>query len=183
MCLEGIAASDSVGKVSNSSFPILLSVGVEQRLARNAHNVQVVGSNPTPATIEDDLGAVMGVESHASGEERARQDSPSGLAIAPVIASEDRYPLMRQAGIAETDMPHADYVISKESSWRPFIWNAQGSQAFGLPQRMLSHWPLEEGEEFMTDPVAQLKWADWYAKKSYGSWEKAVKFWKENNWW
>ena len=100
-----------------------------------------------------------------------------------VAAPPSKWELMTQAGISTADQEHADYIITRESSWQHDVWNSQGSSAYGLPQRMMSAWPLQDGETFMADPVAQLEWADWYAVKSYGSWASARQFWEANKWW
>ena len=89
---------------------------------------------------------------------------------------------LRAAGIAESDWPYVDFIMTKESNWQPFIKN-KNSSAYGLCQRLISAHPLEEGERYMEDPVAQLVWCDNYAHTRYGSWERAYRAWKKKNWW
>ena len=88
---------------------------------------------------------------------------------------------MNAAGIAQADWSHVDYIITKESGWRPFIWNQQGSSAYGLCQTMLSVHSV--AEDFMTNPVTQLRWCDNYAKTRYGGWAGAERAWRSKNWW
>ena len=89
---------------------------------------------------------------------------------------------LRAAGIAESDWPYVDFIMTKESNWRPFIKN-KNSSAYGLCQRLMSVHPLKAGERYMEDPVAQLVWCDNYAHTRYGSWERSYRAWKKKNWW
>ncbi|MCY4088740.1 MAG: hypothetical protein OXF49_01255 [Candidatus Saccharibacteria bacterium] len=100
-----------------------------------------------------------------------------------VIPKSERHSLLRQAGISQADWPYASWIINAESSWRPFVWNQQGSSAYGLCQSMKSVWEETWAADFMTNPVTQLKWCDWYAKDRYKSWQEAVEAWKQQNWW
>lgn len=90
---------------------------------------------------------------------------------------------LRAAGIGESDWGFVDYIFTRESHWRPYLWNQQGSSAYGICQRMMSVWPLKEGERYMDDPVAQVIWCDWYAHERYGSWENAYNAWRKKKWW
>ncbi len=108
----------------------------------------------------------------------------------PVVLEKRNYSLTaKQIGwlqatkIAGSDWSYVDYIITKESYWRPFIWNQQGSGAYGLCQRMMPVHKLKAGEKYMEDPVAQLVWCNNYAQKRYGSWERAYYAWLRQNWW
>ena len=90
---------------------------------------------------------------------------------------------LQAAGIAESNWHYVDYIITNESNWKPQLWNRQGSSAFGLCQRMMSVWPITDGDNYMTDPVAQLEWCDWYAHQRYGSWKKSYNAWRSKHWW
>ncbi len=89
---------------------------------------------------------------------------------------------LRAVGIAESDWPYVDFIMTKESNWQPFIKN-KNSSAYGLCQRLMSVHPLKAGERYMEDPVAQLVWCDNYAHTRYGSWERAYRAWKKKHWW
>lgn len=80
--------------------------------------------------------------------------------------------------INPSDYGFVDYIISKESSWRPDARNAS-SGAGGLPQAL----PYSKTGCGWADAVCQLNWADNYAKSRYGSWAKAHSFWLQNSWW
>ena len=89
---------------------------------------------------------------------------------------------MRAAGIAESDWPYVDYIISHESGWNPNAVNAS-SGAHGLPQALPGGKMASAGEDWATNPVTQLKWASGYAVSRYGSWAAAYNAWRSQNWW
>ena len=90
---------------------------------------------------------------------------------------------LKSAGIPESEWGYVNYIFTKESYWQPFLWNYQGSSAYGLCQRMISVHPLEQGERYMEDPLAQVIWCDSYARERYGSWQNAYNAWRQQNWW
>ena len=85
---------------------------------------------------------------------------------------------MTAAGIAESDWPYVDYIVSHESGWNPNATNA-GSGACGLVQAL----PCSKVPGNGYDPVDNLKWATGYATGRYGSWGGAYNFWSSNHWW
>lgn len=82
--------------------------------------------------------------------------------------------------INPTDYPIVDWLISKESSWRPTAQNPT-STAYGLAQFLNSTWQ-GVGCVKSSEPVYQLNCADKYVKSRYGSWSGAKSFWQRNNW-
>ncbi|MYB40471.1 hypothetical protein F4X86_04385 [Candidatus Saccharibacteria bacterium] len=90
---------------------------------------------------------------------------------------------LRAAGIAESDWGFVDFIVTRESSWKWWVWSRIDPNSYGLPQRNFDVWPLKKGETFMDDPVAQLEWAADYAKRRYGSWQRAADFHRRNKWW
>ena len=56
---------------------------------------------------------------------------------------------LKSAGIPESEWGYVNYIFTKESYWQPFLWNYQGSGAYGLCQRMMSVHPLKQGERYM----------------------------------
>lgn len=85
---------------------------------------------------------------------------------------------MAAAGIASSDWGYVDYVVSRESGWNPNATNSS-SGACGLVQAL----PCSKVPGNGYDPVDNLRWANGYATGRYGSWEGAVTFWQNNNWW
>lgn len=93
----------------------------------------------------------------------------------------DKAALMAQAGISADQQASADYIISRESGWRPAASNPSGKYV-GLgqtnPAKLSASCP-----NWQTDPVCQLGYFNNYAVSRYGSWEKAYAFWQVNHWW
>lgn len=89
---------------------------------------------------------------------------------------------MARAGIAPEDYTYVDYIVSKESGWRPFARNAS-SGAYGLCQALPGTKMASAGADWETNPVTQLRWCDGYAKARYGSWARAYSFWLANKYW
>lgn len=84
---------------------------------------------------------------------------------------------LRAAGIDPSDWDSVDYIISRESSWRPDAVNPIG--ACGLPQAL----PCSKLGDNWSDPVHALEWANTYALSRYGSWAAAEIAWRLQNWW
>lgn len=84
---------------------------------------------------------------------------------------------LEQSGIPKTDWDYVDYIVSKESSWRPTAVN-KSSGACGLAQQLPCGKWLGDWE----NPVLALKNQYIYVTQRYGSYANAVKFWKNNNW-
>ena len=85
---------------------------------------------------------------------------------------------MAAAGIAEKDWKYVDYIVRRESGWNPNATNKR-SGACGLVQAL----PCSKVPGNGYNPVDNLRWANRYAKKRYGGWEKAYAFWVKNHWW
>ncbi|QMU98769.1 transglycosylase SLT domain-containing protein [Microbacterium esteraromaticum] len=85
---------------------------------------------------------------------------------------------MTAAGIASSDWPYVDYIVSKESGWNPNATN-KSSGACGLVQAL----PCSKVPGNGYDPVDNLRWGNGYAVGRYGSWASAYSFWVRNHWW
>lgn len=113
--------------------------------------------------------------------EGARFKVVSGPVAAPWPAPKlnERDQWKADAGIARADWGYVDYIVQRESGWNPNAVNPS-SGACGLVQIMPLH---TEAYRTCKDPVANLRWADNYAKGRYGSWSGAYNFWLSNHWW
>jgi len=85
---------------------------------------------------------------------------------------------LTSSGISELYWGYVDYIITKESNWNPNSINSS-SGACGLAQAL----PCSKVPGTPLDPIDNLKWANDYATKRYGSWEKAYNFWLVHKWW
>ena len=87
---------------------------------------------------------------------------------------------MAAAGISASDYGYVNYIISHESGWRP---NASNGRYFGLYQTSAGRLVSDCGENWVNDPICQLRSANGYAVGRYGSWAGAYQWWTSHNWW
>ena len=87
---------------------------------------------------------------------------------------------VRQAGVAESDIPYAIQLIYHESGCRVDATNAS-SGAYGIPQALPGSKMAAYGDDWRTNPVTQIKWMANYVRK-YGGWQGAMQFWWEHGW-
>ncbi len=100
---------------------------------------------------------------------------------ATINVSGDKASLMAAAGIAESDYPYVDFIVSHESNWRPGAFNA-GSGAYGLCQSLPASKMASAGADYLTNPVTQLRWCSGYSSR-YGGWQGAYNAWLAQGWW
>lgn len=105
----------------------------------------------------------------------AKRSSPT------TAVSGDRASIMTAAGISQDQQASADFIISRESGWRPAARNAGG--CIGLGQKCNAASLIRACPNWETDPVCQMQHFNGYAVGRYGSWEKAYSFWTVNHWW
>lgn len=89
---------------------------------------------------------------------------------------------MIESGIPEHDWQYVDCVIngcqgvSAEGGWSGTLkWNTTGSGAYGLCQALPAHKMASAGDDYLTNPITQLRWCHQYAQ-GYGGWEQAWTF-------
>lgn len=92
----------------------------------------------------------------------------------------DKQGVMAAAGIGKADYTYVDYIVSRESGWRP---HATNGRTWGLCQALPGSKMASAGADWQTNPVTQLKWCQGYAMSRYGSWEKAYSVWQSKHWW
>lgn len=104
-----------------------------------------------------------------------------------IAVAADKMALMAKAGISASDYAYVNYIVSRESSWRP---TAQGfprgtpyTGAYGLCQAYPGSKMGTAGSDWLDNPVTQLRWCHGYAKSRYGSWAAAYNFWAANSHW
>lgn len=89
---------------------------------------------------------------------------------------------MTAAGLNAYEQNYATFIIARESSWDYTARNAS-SGAYGLCQALPASKMATAGEDYMTNPITQLKWCSSYAKERYNGWYHAYNFWLTNRWW
>ena len=83
---------------------------------------------------------------------------------------------MVAAGIAPADFSYVEFIIQRESGWRPDARNgAEG--ACGLVQAL----PCSKLGANWDDPVHALEWANRYVSR-YGGWAGAYDHWVKYRW-
>lgn len=110
--------------------------------------------------------------------EAERQAQAVQVQATVAVYSGNHSELMAAAGIASSDYAAVEFIVNNESGWNANATNAS-SGAHGLPQAL----PYSKTGCGWTDAVCQLKWADNYAKQSYGGWNAAYNFWISHRWW
>lgn len=98
-----------------------------------------------------------------------------------VSVAADKATLMARAGISADQHSSADFIISKESGWRPAARSP--NNCIGLGQRCNAQILISACPSWETDAVCQLQHFNSYAVGRYGSWNEAYNFWAVNRWW
>ncbi len=94
---------------------------------------------------------------------------------------------MAAAGISASDYGFVNYIILHEGGWCPVRWqgdrgcvdhgSAPSGLGYGLVQATPGNKMATAGEDWLTNPITQLRWATGYAVGKYGSWEDAYNHW------
>lgn len=184
-----------VGAAASADTPVDAETRYEVSLQTNTASGVVVSGPKQPnydAEVLAPLHAAQAAEAArqqaalAAARAAARVKTPktrSVSAVPPVLVPGSHTDWMRAAGIAESDFGYVDYIIDHESGWGVTKSNYGGSGAYGLGQALPASKMAKFGPDYLTNPVTQLKWADAYAKGSYGSWANAYSHWlSRHNW-
>jgi uncharacterized protein YabE (DUF348 family) len=136
-----------------------------------------------------------------NGQEVSRKPIQSVVIVEPVTQivargsaisiPDDKTIIMAAAGIAASDYPYVNYIISHENAlWCPTRWQGQtfcpsyyaekypGAETdtklgYGLCQSTPAIKMASMGDDWRTNVVTQLRWCHKYAIERYGSWENA----------
>lgn len=112
----------------------------------------------------------------APQSEMAEKNVPVAPAASTQVSG-SKQEWMAAAGIPQSDWQYVDYIVSKESSWRPDAVNAE-SGACSLVQSL----PCSKVGPNWRDPVVALKWQYSYVQQRYGGYAGAYNFWLKNSW-
>jgi uncharacterized protein YabE (DUF348 family) len=106
---------------------------------------------------------------------------PQLVAVGTVVAvSGSHESWMAGAGISSGDFGYVNYIVSRESGWRPNALNGGGCA--GLGQACPGSKLAAACPGWQNDPVCQLRFFSGYAGK-YGGWAGAYNFWVSHHWW
>lgn len=117
-------------------------------------------------------------DSSSDSKSKSKSSGKSGGSITSVTNSNHKE-LMKKAGIKESEMDAANYIINRESTWNVHAVNGQYYGLFQTtPERLRKY-----GSDWKDNPVTQLKAMNAYAKERYGSMNAAQKWWVSHGWW
>lgn len=74
-----------------------------------------------------------------------------------------------------------DNIWTNESNWDQFARNPT-SGAYGIPQSLPAEKMAAAGDDWLTNPVTQMRWGLGYIRDAYGDPERAWEFWQRNHW-
>lgn len=97
-----------------------------------------------------------------------------------ISVAADKAALMAAAGISPSDYGAVDYIISRESGWKPGSLNASGCA--GLGQACPGSKLINACPNWSQDAVCQLRYFSNYAERR-GGWQKMYAAWQANGWW
>jgi hypothetical protein len=89
--------------------------------------------------------------------------------------------LMLEAGFGLDQMGCLDAMWTHESHWNEHAENSS-SGAYGIPQALPASKMAAYGEDYLTNPVPQIRWGLNYIQSRYGSPCGAWDFWQAHNW-
>ena len=92
--------------------------------------------------------------------------------VSAVIPSGSHTDWMAQAGIDPSNWGYVDYIVTRESGWRPDAVNPNGG-ACGLGQQL----PCGKWVGAWNDPIAALVAMQGYCDSRYGGWAGAYQYW------
>ncbi len=135
-----------------------------------------------------------------TGERKKIQEVAVVEAVPHVVARgkavqipHDKQAVMAAAGIAPSDYPYVDFIMSHESGWCPTKLQGQYGNCppyapevipdklgYGLGQATPGSKMAPYGADWKTSAVTQLKWATDYAVSRYGSWAGAYEVWQSH---
>lgn len=71
------------------------------------------------------------------------------------------------AGLNTQQRRCLDWLWTRESGWRPRVWNSGGSGAYGIPQALPASRMATAGADWRTNPATQIRWGLGYIKGRY----------------
>lgn len=114
---------------------------------------------------------------------QAKRSTPTVYAATQptFVPSGDKTTWLNQSGIPPELWSYVDWLVTRESGWRPCAYNpgqndcnANPTSACGLVQQ----YPCHKIPGDWRDPVAALKWQYSYVTNRYGGYPQAVAYWQ-----
>lgn len=151
----------------------------------------------SPAHIQKQTVRAATATKVALAQHQNEQSQPENAAAvitpAPQPVLNPNQQLMQDAGIAESDWPAVDYIVSHESGWCQYKWEGEGycppgyaetyseenqHVGYGLCQSTPAIKMASAASDWRNNAVTQLKWCSAYAQSRYGGWQAAQAHWQ-----
>ena len=155
--------------------------------AQRKTNLEKAGYNYNEVQAEVEKLVEANRPKHTQAQHQAQQSVPQAPSNAPYgtsVAEAKRAfnDICNELGLSQYDRDGWASIIERESGWQTTIWNTTGSLAYGLGQSLPSSKMAPFGDDYMTNPMTQLRWMHSYMVQRYGSITGAVNFWNANHW-
>lgn len=120
--------------------------------------------------------AAEAAKAKAAAEAKAKADYEKVVANAKANPQAVARELIKPYGWGEGEFSCLVTLWNGESDWRWWADNPT-SAAYGIPQSLPASKMAKFGDDYMTNPVTQIKWGLWYIDASYGTPCAALDFW------
>lgn len=102
-------------------------------------------------------------------------------AIPAYTPSGDKNSWLAQSGIPEDLWGYVDWIVTRESGWKPCAYNPGKNDCSAYPTSacgLVQQYPCHKIDADWRDPVAALKWQYNYVNSRYGGYAQAVAYWQ-----
>jgi hypothetical protein len=158
-----------------------------ERAGMNASRAEVRAKIEAQTTARAEAEALARKqEADRVARERAEQQEAEKKAAALELQAAQANPqlaaqyLMPEYGFGPDQWGCLATLWMGESDWRWWVENPS-SGAYGIPQSLPADKMAEEGPDWKTNPVTQIRWGLNYIKLSYGTPCNALDFWNAQN--
>ena len=155
--------------------------------AQRKANLEKAGYNYNEVQAEVEKLVEANRPKSTQAQHQAQQSVPQAPSNAPYgtsVAEAKRAfnDICNELGLSQYDRDGWASIIQRESGWQTTIWNTTGSLAYGIGQALPATKMAPFGDDYMTNPMTQLRWMHSYMVQRYGSITGAVNFWNANHW-
>lgn len=155
--------------------------------AQRKANLEKAGYNYNEVQAEVEKLVEANKPKPTQAQHQAQQSVPQAPSNAPYgtsVAEAKRAfnDICNELGLSQYDRDGWASIIERESGWQTTIWNTTGSLAYGIGQALPATKMAPFGDDYMTNPMTQLRWMHSYMVQRYGSITGAVNFWNANHW-
>ena len=185
------SAADNLGTTA-LKYTLRLDSAIRQELSAIDGGRQVqLGAEPQ--SFQQESTSTTTAHPHAGDHAKAHV-FPMPTQVSPGLKAR----FMSEAGIPPVDFGYVNYIVGNESSWCTTKWQGEtgycpttyqpkyalnSSEGYGLGQATPAIKMAAFGNNWLTNPITQLKWANYYAITHWGGWPNAYRHKLEFGWW